>query len=468
VSPYDLVIIGGGSAGLTAASFAVQTGARVLLLEADRLGGDCTWTGCVPSKALIHAARLAQGTRKASWIEAGKPDFARAMREVRAAVDRVYSFETPERLRATGVDVVMEAARFLDPRTVQAGSSRFQGDRFVICTGAAAETPPIPGLRETPHLTHETVFDLDRLPDRLLVLGGGATGSELAQAFARLGSQVTIFDLAGRLLPAADPEASRVIEDRFRSEGIRLCLNSAVEAVQSDEDRVVVAAGGESFEGDELLVALGRRPRVEGLNLAEAGVVADVGGIRVDSHLRTSQPGLYAAGDVTGGPQFTHQAAWQGFTAARNALLPGRASGRKQPVPWAVFTDPEVAQVGLDETQARERVGGRVTVLRWPIERIDRAQADGESAGFIKVLAQTNGRLLGATIVSPAAGELANELTLALEARLTLGDLAEAMHVYPTYGIALQQLASAQRIRSVTSGWRGRLLRGLRRIRRQQ
>ena len=447
---YDLAVIGGGSAGLAAATFAAGMGARVVIVEADRLGGDCTWTGCVPSKALIHAARVVHQARTSGWLDAGEVDFAAVMRSVREAVRKVSEPESVASLQARGIDVVMARAWFLDASSISASGRRLEARRFVVCTGAEPALPPIPGLRETPHLTYPTVFDLDRLPQRLLVLGGGPVGAELAQAFQRLGSRVTVVEKLDRLLPAADAEASAVVVERFRREGVDLMLGSEVVRVEGGGGEVAVVAAGRRLAGDALLVAAGRMPRVGGLGLEEIGVAVTPRGIEVDADLRTSVRHVCAAGDVTGGPQFTHYAVWQGYAAARNALFPGHTRGVRTPVPWAVFTDPEVAQVGLSEEEAGAG-GRRVEVHRWPVERIDRAQTDADTDGFIELIAAGGDRLLGATIVSAGAADLANQLVVALDAGIGLSRLAQVIHVYPTRGYGLLQLASSVRLEEAAS-----------------
>jgi pyruvate/2-oxoglutarate dehydrogenase complex dihydrolipoamide dehydrogenase (E3) component len=463
---YDLVVIGGGSAGLTAARFAAQLGAKVLI-AAERLGGDCTWTGCIPSKALIRAARLVHDARRAAAIGIGSGevavDFARMMAEVRGVIARVYFYETPEAMAKERVDVAIGAVRFVDGETVEAGDRRILGRHFVICTGAAPEIPSIRGLDGVPHLTYETVFDLDRLPASLIVVGAGATGVELAQAFARLGSKVTLIDECASVLPSADPEASALIQARLIAEGVDIHMPANMTEVTSSNRRVQVEAGTTRCEAAALLVATGRRPRVAGLDLEQAGVELVGGAVRVDKFLRTTNPRIYAAGDVTGAAQFTHYAGWQGFVAARNALLPGPQEGLRTSIPWAVFTDPEVAQAGLSEAEARTQFGD-VKVHRLELDRVDRAQTEDERDGFLKLVSRSGGRLVGATAVSRAAGETINELALAIDKGLSVSDLASAIHVYPTFGFAVQQLAAEVSLEAAAAGVRGRVMRALRRL----
>ncbi len=461
---YDLVVIGAGSTGLPTASFARQMGARMALVESDRVGGDCTWTGCVPSKALLHAAKVAHQMRHAGSVglDPVEPqvDLAKVMTGVRAAIQRVYALETPEVLAKDGVEVVLGHVSFRGPHTLEVDGRILHSKRFIICTGAEPAFPPIPGLADVPTLTYQNVFNLQELPAHLLVLGGGPIGVELSQAFRRLGSRVTILQRGGRVLPVADPEASSVLTGVLAREGIEVCTGEEAQNVEQTPTGTRVTTSKGTYVGDKLLVALGRRPKVEGLGLERAGVEFTEKGISVDDQLRTSQRHIYAAGDVTGSFQFTHYAGWQGFIAARNALLPGSSGGKRETVPWVIFTDPQVGQAGLTEQQARER-GEQVRVHRWPVERIDRAQTVGEQEGFIKLVARPDGTLLGATVVAGAGDELTNELALAVQQDLKLGDLAHSIHVYPTYGIGTQQVTADATLARLTRGWRGKALRAV-------
>jgi pyruvate/2-oxoglutarate dehydrogenase complex dihydrolipoamide dehydrogenase (E3) component len=464
--PYDLIVIGGGSAGLTSAGFAARIGAKVLI-AAEELGGDCTWTGCIPSKALIRIARLAHDQLHAgsSGIGTGevKIDFPRVMAEVRAVIARVYSNETPEVLARRGIDVATGSVRFATGETIEVGERRIGAKHFVLCTGAEPVIPAIPGLADVPHLTYESIFDLNRLPARIAVIGAGATGVELAQAFARLGSTVTVIDQSSSVLPDADPEAAAAIQRRLESDGVGLRMSAGVTAVSQAERQVVVHVGSSQLKADAVLLATGRRPRITGLELERAGIEVRNGAVSVDKNLRTTNPRVYAAGDVTGGFQFTHYAGWQGYVAARNALLPGADDGVRTTIPWAVFTDPEIAQAGLSEAQARAQLTG-VRIHRLELEQVDRAQTEGERGGFVKLIADAKGKLVGASVVSKVAGETINELALAIERGLTVSDLASTIHVYPTFGFAVQQLAADASLEAATSGARGRVTRSLRRL----
>jgi len=465
---YDLVVIGGGSAGLTAVGFAVQLGARVALVEKHRIGGDCTWTGCVPSKTLLKAAKVAHLMRTADRYGLAPVeqtvDLRPVMQHVRAVVAEVYRGESPKTLRQDGIDVYLGPPEFLDPHTLSVGETRLPGRHFLIATGAHPFLPPISGLEDVDYLTYESVWDLERLPERLVIVGAGPIGCEMAQAFGRLGSQVTVVASRDRLLPRDDPDASAVLAEVFSNGGIDVLFRTRAERVWHDSDGIHVKAGSSELVGDALLTATGRRPNVDGLGLERAGVVYDAKGIQVDDNLRTSQPHIYAAGDCTGGPQFTHYAGWQAAVAVRNALLPGASKGITGVVPWTTFTDPEVAHVGLTESQARELLGDAVMTCQWPMERVDRARTEGDTAGFLKLVHKRDGTLLGATIVAGRAGEMIHEWIVALSRGLKVGELAQDIHVYPTYSTASMQAAAAIRVTQLLSGTSGRVIRGLARL----
>ena len=465
---YDLVIIGGGSAGLTAAGFAVQLGARTALVERDRIGGDCTWTGCVPSKTLLKAAKVAQQMRTADLhgLSPVDPtvDLKRVMARVRAVIDDVYQHESPETLQADGIDVFLGAACFLDPHTLAVGETILTARRVLLATGAHPFVPPVDGLDSVDYLTYESVWEMEALPRHLIVVGGGPIGCEMAQAFRRLGARVTLVEGTDRLLLQDEPEASRVMESRFTEEGVDLRFNSMIERAWQDGDGIHVVVSDGELVGDALLVAVGRRPNVGSLDLERAGVTYSEAGIQVDDHLRTSQRHIYAAGDCLGGYQFTHYAGWQGFMAVRNALLLGGTKGIAERVPWTTFTDPEVAHVGLGEAQARDRFGNDVMICEWPMEHVDRARTEADTSGFIKLVHKQDGTLLGATIVAGRAGEMIHEWTVALDRGLKVGDLANSIHVYPTYSMASMQAAAHIRVAELLSGTSGRVIRGMARL----
>ncbi len=465
---YDLTVVGGGSAGLTAVGFAAQLGARVALIEKNRVGGDCTWYGCVPSKTLIKTAKVAHQMRTAEGygLAAAEPgvNLRSVMDHVRSVVAEVYQHESPDTLRAEGVDVFPDAARFLDPHSLAVGETIVTTRNVLLATGAYPFVPQIPGLDSVSYLTYETIWDLEVLPQHLIVLGGGPIGCEMAQAFRRLGARVSLIEGENRVLPREEPEVSRLLSDVFEQEGLDLRLNAKAERAWQDNKGIHVSVGGNEIVGDALLVAIGRRPNVNGLDLKKAGVAFSPKGIGVDDHLRTSQKHIYAAGDCTGGYQFTHYAGWQAFMAVRNALLPGASRGITDRVPWATFTDPEVAHVGMTEQQARETFGGDVMTCDWSMEKVDRALAEGDRAGFIKLVHKKDGTLLGATIAAGRAGEMIHEWVVALEHGLKVGDLASVIHVYPTYSTGSMQAAAEIRVRQWLGSTSGRIVRKMARV----
>jgi pyruvate/2-oxoglutarate dehydrogenase complex dihydrolipoamide dehydrogenase (E3) component len=453
---YDIAIVGAGSGGLTAARFAAQLGARVALIEKHRIGGDCTWTGCVPSKALLKVAKVAHEARTASHygVTTSTPaiDMAGVRDYVRAAIQQVYQFETPDALQREGVDVILGAARFLDRRTLSVGERSVRSKAFLLTTGAHPVIPPIAGLSDVPFQTYEQIFDNDKLPRTMVVIGGGPIGMELAQAYQRLGAQVTV--IADRILPKEDQEVRELMQRVFEREGVRFVWGRAKSA-HKNSDGVVVETDGDKALGELLLVASGRKPSVAGLDLERAGVTYSAKGIPVDKKLRTNVKNIYAAGDVAGGYQFTHFAGWQAFQAVRNALLPGTASGFTDLVPQVTFTDPEVAHVGSTT------LGDDRKVWRWDMARTDRAICENDRDGFIKVVARKNGVILGATIVGARAGETITELIIAIGKKMKAADLAGAIHAYPTYSTAVQQLAADMTIQGLLAGTPGRLIRWL-------
>ncbi|MCH7737002.1 MAG: mercuric reductase [Chloroflexi bacterium] len=461
---YDLLIIGGGSAGLTAARFARQIGLTVALVEKGRVGGDCTWTGCVPSKTLLRAAKSAQTIKEAARFgtTTSQPtiDFKAVMGRVRSVIQEIFEAESPDTLQAEGIDVIQGEARFISPKTVSVDGREINARRYLVCTGAGPAIPPIDGLAEVDFLTYETIWDLEELPPRLAVVGGGPIGCELAQAFCRLGSSVTLVEGAERIMLQDEPEAADMLAKKLVQDGVDLRTDAALQRVEKTANGVrLILSGDAQLEADRVLVCVGRRPQVDGMGLDEAKVKHGRGGIQVNKHLRTDQANIYAAGDCTGGYQFTHYAGYQGFMAVRNAFLPFNKRSVLERVPWATFTDPEVAHVGLTEDQARDRHGDKVEAATWPMDQTDRWFMEGDSPGFLKVVNLSSGKLLGVTIVASRAGEMIQEWVLALDQGLKLSHMAESIHVYPTYSLATQQLASKLRVEQLFSGTMGKFLR---------
>ncbi|MFW9991675.1 MAG: dihydrolipoyl dehydrogenase family protein, partial [Candidatus Odinarchaeota archaeon] len=445
---YDLIIIGSGSAGLTAVEFASKIDAEVLLVEADRIGGDCTWTGCVPSKALIHCAstinELRKGKDKGLFFGDLMVTFEGVKNYVHEAITTIAATESPEILRKEGIDVALGKARFISSNEIEVNKAVYSGRKFLIASGAKPYIPLIEGLESVPFLTYETIFDIEQLPDHLIVIGGGPVGCELAQAFLRLGSRVTLIESKNQLLPRDDPEASDLLARVFQREGMNLLFSKNVVKVIKDENSNEIIAfmeNGDETRGSHLLVAAGRKPNLEGLGLGSIGIKIDNNrGIVVDKDLKTSLNHIYAAGDCTGGLQFTHLAGYQGFVAARNALLPGNVEGIVKHVPWTTFTDPEVAHVGLSDVKRYDKPS-EVLTCSWSLDKVDRAIIDGKTSGFIKIFHKRNGEILGVTIVAPNAGELITEWAIAMNNGIKLGDVAGTIHVYPTYSTGAQQVA---------------------------
>jgi pyruvate/2-oxoglutarate dehydrogenase complex dihydrolipoamide dehydrogenase (E3) component len=466
VTVYDLVVLGGGTAGLTAAVGAAKQGARTLLVERDRTGGDCLWTGCVPSKALLTVAARASAARTAAafGVHVGEVtvDFAAAMAHVKQAIATIAPHDAPDRLRGEGVEVVEGIGRFVAPDRLEVGGQVVRFRHAMIATGASPLIPPIPGLREVEPLTSDTLWDLAELPGRLVVLGGGPIGAELGQAFARLGSQVTVVEMADGLLPREEPAARELVAASLAADGVDVRVRTkAVRVGRADdgEPRLVVEHLGEEqvVPFDELLVALGRRPDVASLGLEVAGVELDGrGAVAVDARLRTSNPRIYAGGDVTMLLPFTHTASTHGSTVVQNALFGLRRSVDHERIPWVTFTAPEVARVGLSVAEARERFGGGARVRTASHVRLDRAVASGETAGFATLVGDPKGRIVGATVVGPRAGETIGEVVAWMAGGASLSTIVRSTHAYPTWNedltaASLEDLqASLARVRPLT------------------
>jgi pyruvate/2-oxoglutarate dehydrogenase complex dihydrolipoamide dehydrogenase (E3) component len=440
---YNVVVIGGGTAGLVTAAGTAGLGGRVALIEKHRMGGDCLNTGCVPSKALIASARAAHMVRHASrWgLRDREPDFdfEAVMDRVRERRATIAPHDSEERFESLGVDVFHGAARFLSPHEVAIGDARLRGASVVIATGSRAALPPTEGLAEARPYTNETIFDeLRTRPDGMIILGGGPIGCELGQAFARLGVRVTIVEAASRVLEKEDPEVADVVRRALEADGVTLRIGAKARRVVRVGGRVrmeVTTAGGdETVEAEALLVAAGRIPNLEGLGLDEAGVAHTKKGVTVDAHLQTSRPHIYAAGDITGGPQFTHVADHHARIVVRNILTPWlRSKADTSVLPWCTFTSPEVGRVGLSETEARA-AGVEHDVWMQPLAEIDRAIVESEAEGFAKVITEKGSdRILGAAVVAERGGDLVHELVVAMKAGVGLKDLSGTIHAYPTF-----------------------------------
>jgi len=452
-SRYNLVVIGGGTAGLVTAAGAAGLGARVALIERGRLGGDCLNVGCVPSKALIRAAHAAADVRDAGDFGVVVPagvhvDFAAVMERMRRVRAGISQDDSAERFRDLGVDVFLGAARFTGPETVTVSGKALRFRRACIATGARAAALPIPGLAEAGYLTNETVFDLTELPRRLAVIGAGPIGCELAQAFARFGAQVTVLEVAPRILIREEERAAAIIQQSLIADGVRLMAGAKIEGISTANGgkRIRIRTGGieEHVEVDEILVGVGRAPNVDGLGLEAARVEYDpTAGVRVDDFLRTSNPRIYAAGDICSAFKFTHTADAQARIVIQNALFRGRARNSTLTIPWATYTDPEIAHVGIDGQEAAIR-GLAVRAFTQGMDGVDRAILDGETRGFATVwVEQDSDRIVGATVIARHAGDLISEIGAAMTGGLGLGTLAKTIHPYPTQAEVWKKIADA-------------------------
>lgn len=423
----DICVIGGGSGGLSVAAGAVQMGARVVLVEGHKMGGDCLNYGCVPSKALLSQAKAAKARGGPD-----KGDFAAAMAHVRATIATIAPHDSVERFTGLGVQVVQGYARFTDARTVVVEDGpTIRARRFVIATGSSALVPPIPGLDGVPYMTNESLFDQSDCPGHLLIIGAGPIGLEMAQAHARLGARVTVIEGA-QALGRDDPDAAAVVLDQLRREGIEVVENAKVEKVGGRAGAIEVqVAGGTIFAGTHLLIAVGRKPNLDRLNLSAAGITHDRAAISVDAGLRTSNRRVYAIGDVAGHGQFTHLAGYHAGIVIRSAVLGLPAKARHDHIPHVTFTDPELAQIGLTEAAARAKFGAQVSVHKVNYDQIDRAQAEGRIAGFAKLMV-VRGRPVGVTIVGAQAGEVIAPYALAMANNLKLSAISATVIPYPT------------------------------------
>ncbi|MEJ6395554.1 FAD-dependent oxidoreductase [Gymnodinialimonas sp. 2305UL16-5] len=441
----DVCVIGAGSGGLSVASGAVQMGADVVLLEGHKMGGDCLNYGCVPSKALLAAGHKAHGTSQGAFGVAGQdpaPDFAAAKDHVQATIAAIEPHDSQERFEGLGVRVIREFGRFISESEVQAGDHIIKARRFVIATGSRPFVPPIPGLDAVPHHTNETIFDLRERPDHLIIIGGGPIGLEMAQAHRRLGSKVTVLEGA-KALGKDDPEAAAVVLETLRGEGIEIIEGAKASKVSEANGAIhVETEGGPSYSGSHLLIAVGRQVNVDKLDLEKAGVDFERGGVTVDAGLRSTNKRVYAVGDAAGGAQFTHVAGYHAGVIIRPMLFGLPAKARTDHIPWATYTAPELAQVGLTEAQAEEAHGDAVFVARAEFGGNDRGIATGQTKGFAKVMV-VKGRPVGATIVGPQAGELIQIWSLAIANKLKMSAVASMIAPYPTLGEINKRAASA-------------------------
>lgn len=467
---YDLIVIGGGSAGLVAAGGSAILGAKVALIEKNLLGGDCLYTGCVPSKSLIASARFAHQIRQAEkfGFQPLEPQFlgnsfSSITDRVQKVIKIIEHHDAPEVFEEMGVEIVFGSPRFLNRKEVEVSLKNTQetrimrAKRFCISTGSRPLTPPIEGLHEAGFITNEEIFHLRELPKRLIVLGGGAIGLELGQSFARFGSKVTIVEMADRILVKEDEEVSALMENILKNEGLDILAKTKAVKVHKTKNGakvVTVESDGKTFEieGDEIMAAVGRQPNINGLELEKAGVDFNKKRIKTNDYLQTSNKNIFAAGDVTGHFQFTHMADYEAQIVIQNAFVPFPFKKKTdfRVVPWATFTEPEVGRVGLTEKEASEKFGNIVSTYKVSFTENDRAQTESETKGFAKIVTK-NGRIIGATVVGEHAGELIHEFVWAIRENLKITELNKIVRVYPTLAKITQAVSTAATLETLKS-----------------
>ncbi|MDF1566598.1 MAG: FAD-dependent oxidoreductase [Spirochaetaceae bacterium] len=439
---YDVIVIGGGGAGLSAAFTAAGFGKKTMLVEKNKTGGECTWNGCIPSKAMIHLAELAHAAALTGSGTVKQESPFQKIDDVRQAV---YAHESPEVLAQRGVDTLIGEARFTGPDTIEVNGESYRAKRFIVAVGSRALVPPVPGLADTPHITNETLFDLKALPKSVLVMGGGPIGLEMAQALSRLGVEITVVEMLDRILFREDPDTAEVIREKLVDEGVMILTGAkAVNASTTPNGvQLTVETDGRkaNLEAESLLVAVGRRSGAGGLNLEAAGVKTTPKGVEVDKRLRTSNPRIYAAGDVAGPYAFSHMAEYQGVKAAMNAILPFKSKVNYNHVAWATFTDPEIARAGMTEDEARQKYGKRVKVYTHRYEDLDRGRTVPGTKGLVKIILGPRSRILGAHIAGERAGELISEIQVMKTLGIGYHKLRGVIHPYPTYADILRQIA---------------------------
>lgn len=446
---YDLVIIGMGSAGTVAAEFASKLDIEVAAVERDRVGGDCLWTGCVPSKALLASAKAAHTMRHADryGLTAVEPeiDTARVFERIRSIqADLAATDDSPERFADLGVDMHFGAARLTGPNTLEVeGGETLRSRFFLLCTGSRPAAPPVDGLADAGYLTSESVWEIDRAPESLVVIGGGPISMELSQGFSRLGVEVTVLERSDGVLSRDEPELAARLVEQVRADGVELVTGVQIESVAVENGAKVVRAkvdgASRQWRAAEIFVGAGREPNLDGLGLDEIGVETGHKGVVVDDHLRSSVKSIYAAGDLAGRYLFTHSAGYEAATAIRNMFFPG-SDDAPDFVPWCTYTDPELAHAGLTEAEARERHGDNVEVWRHDLSHSDRARTDSAPGGEIRIVTH-KGKMVGGHVLSPNAGEVIHELALAISEEKKLSDLSSLVHVYPTLSLGIGQLS---------------------------
>ncbi len=469
---YDLIAIGGGTAGLVTAAGAANLGLSVALIEREALGGDCLWTGCVPSKALIASAKLAHHMRGAESLgligSSPAHAFDTVMQRMRRARERVAHHDDPERFRDMGVDIQFGEAHFTGNTAIKLNGTSLSAKKFVIATGAETAVPPIDGLSDASFQTHATAFEQDVLPKRMVIIGGGPIGLEFAQIYSRLGAAVTVVEMLPRLLSDEDQDVTEMLMNTFSTEGIEVLLGTAVTKVSTKDGVTVVRVenkeGATDLEADGIFVATGRRPRTSGFGLDDIGVEVDGAGLRVDSGLRTSVRNIWGAGDVVGGPQFTHVADYQAKLVLRNAFFPFSSKASYGNIPTVIYTDPEVARVGMSEGVAVAKYGDDAKTYRYEFSDLDRAIVDGKASGFVKLITGPRDRILGATVVASDAGNLIMPVVLAMQKGMKVTALSRVVYPYPTMAEGIKRAADnyyREKFKGRSGDWLRKVVRWL-------
>jgi pyruvate/2-oxoglutarate dehydrogenase complex dihydrolipoamide dehydrogenase (E3) component len=440
---YGLIVIGGGPAGIVAAKTARGMGKKVALVEKHKIGGDCTWYGCVPSKTLIRSASVANLAKNLNdyGLEFNGEfnlNTNKVLEHVRNIIQDVYKSERPEVFNELGIKVFFGSPEFIDNHQINLGSEKISAKNFIIATGSSPFIPPIEGLNTIPYLTNETIFDLERLPSSILLLGGGPISTELSQAFNRLGVDSTVVEMLDRILFREDKELAGILAEHLKKEGVKILIKTKAVKFTEKDSKIVATVQNETgslkeIEADSVMVAVGRKPNVEGLRLENAGVNYTPKGIVADERLRTTAPNIYACGDIVGPYQFSHMAEYQALTATLNAFLPIKRKVDYHNVLWCTFTDPELAHAGLTEEEARELYGSTIKIYRYDYSRVDRAQADSSTIGRSKFICDKKGKLVGAHILGHLAGETMHEVQLLKSLNIPFTKIAPVIHAYPTY-----------------------------------
>lgn len=448
---YDLIVIGAGAGGLTAAYTAKGFGKTVLLIEKNKAGGECTWSGCVPSKALINIAKDFHGVKKYGFQP--NIDKSMPMKKVNNVIESVYEEESPERLKADGIDFITGFAKFVNKNSVEVNNTKYTGKNIIISTGSSPFVPNIEGLDNVDYLTNETLFEIDTLPESIIIIGGGAIGTEMAQALNRLGVKVDLVQRSSAILNRSEPEHALQVEKQLILEGVNIHTNSTPTHIKSTGGEIAVTINNKETTKDlvanKLLIAIGRKPNLSGLNLEEIGIKTHPKGVVVNQYLETTAKGVYAIGDVAGPFQFSHMANKQGITAVKNIFLPFKSKMNYNHVSWCTFTDPELAHSGLTEKEAIEKYGSNHKVYRHSYKNLDRAKTKEHSLGDVKILVDNRGRILGASILGDRAGELISEIQVIKTFGINLGRLQNVIHPYPTYSeilVAISKKVAIDRI----------------------